>query len=131
MRRFASGALIAGLLLTAGCASAPPPPPGPLTVTDAEVGAVTLAPGQELRIELPLNAGTGYGWRLDHEAEATVLGGGSSRTTDAALPGGRVTTVFSYQAVARGVTELSFTLKRAWMPDAADDTKRVYRVLVR
>ena len=130
MRRFAPCALAVSLILMAGCASAPPPP-GPLTVTDAEVGAVTLAPGQELRIELPLNAGTGYGWRLDHEADATVLAGGSSRTTDAALPGGRITTVFSYQAVARGVTELSFTLKRPWMPDAADDTRRVYRVLVR
>jgi inhibitor of cysteine peptidase len=129
MRRFASSALIGGLLLMAGCASAPPP--ARLTVTDAGAGVVTLAPGQELRIELPLNAGTGYGWRLDHEADATVLAGGSSRTTDAALPGGRITTVFSYQAVARGVTALSFTLKRPWMPDAADDTQRVYRVLVR
>jgi inhibitor of cysteine peptidase len=130
MRRFASGALIAGLILMTGCASAPPPP-GPLTVTDAQVGAVSLAPGQDLRIELPLNAGTGYGWRLDHEADATVLGGGSSRTTDAALPGGRVTTVFSYLAVARGVTELSFTLKRPWMPDAADDRRLVFKVTVR
>jgi len=133
MKRLVSPALAAslglGLILVAGCASAPPPPPGPLTVSDA--GPVVLAPGQMLRIELPLNAGTGYSWRLDREADATVLTGGSSQTTDAALPGGAITTIFTYQASARGRAELSFTLKQPWMPDTAGDTRRVFSVLVK
>ena len=132
MKRFLSSALAAslglGLILVAGCVSAPPPP-GPLTVSDA--GPVVLAPGQALRIELPLNAGTGYSWRLDREADGTVLSGGSSQTTNAALPGGAIMTIFTYQASARGVTELSFTLKQPWMPDKASDTRRVFRVLVK
>lgn len=131
MKRFLSLALAAslGLILVAGCASAPPPPPGPLTVSDA--GPVVLAPGQTLRIELPLNAGTGYSWRLDREADATVLTGGSSQTTNAALPGGAIMTIFTYQAAARGRAELSFTLKQPWMPDKAGDTRRVFEVLVK
>lgn len=131
MNPFVSSALAAslGLVLLTGCASAPPPPQGPLTVSDA--GPVVLAPGQTLRIELPLNAGTGYSWRLDREADARVLSGGSSQTTNAALPGGAITTIFTYQATARGVTELSFTLKQPWMPDTASDTRRVFKVLVK
>ncbi len=133
MKRFVSSALAAslglGLILMAGCASAPPPPPGPLTVSDA--GPVVLAPGQVLRIELPLSAGTGYSWRLDREAEATVLSGGSSQTTNAALPGGAIMTIFTYQAMARGRAELSFTLKQPWMPDTVSDTRRVFPVLVK
>ncbi|WP_419252591.1 protease inhibitor I42 family protein [Caulobacter sp. ErkDOM-YI] len=133
MKRLVSSALAAslglGLILMVGCASAPPPPPGPLTVSDA--GPVVLAPGQVLRIELPLSAGTGYSWRLDREADGTVLSGGSSQTTDAALPGGAIMTIFTYQASARGRAELSFTLKRPWMPDTASDTRRVFQVLVK
>jgi len=133
MKRFLSSALAAslglGLTLVAGCASVPSPPPGPLTVSDA--GPVVLAPGQALRIELPLNAGTGYSWRLDREADGTVLSGGSSQTTNAALPGGAIMTIFTYQATGRGTAELSFTLKQPWMPDTAGDTRRVFRVLVK
>ena len=132
MKPFASSALAAsiglGLILTAGCASVVAPPE-PLTVSQA--GAVSLAPGQGLRIELPLNAGTGYSWRLDREADGAVLSGGSSQTTNAALPGGPIVTVFTYQATARGKTELSFTLKQPWMPDAPSDPRRVFKVLVR
>jgi predicted secreted protein len=73
--------------------------------------------GQDLEIALPLNAGTGYAWRLDHEALA-LLSGGSSFTTEAKAPGAPVRMVYRYTAVARGRTDLAFTLKRPWEPDA-------------
>lgn len=115
------------LIMSLGaCATAPAPPP--LTVT--QPGPVTVARGQALDIVLPMNAGTGYGWRLDQEA-APILSGGSSRVTDTDRPGGPVTTIYSYQALARGKTTLSFTLKRPWEPDKPDDRKAVFQVKVR
>jgi inhibitor of cysteine peptidase len=134
MRVFAALVLAVGLISTAGCATASPPPrppPGPVTLTNADAGSVVLVPGQELRVELALSAGTGYAWRLDREADPAVLSGGSSRTTNAALPGGRVVTLYSYQAAGRGSTDLSFTLKQPWMPDADSDTRRMFKVMVR
>ena len=124
----ASAVAVPLLLALGACASAPPPPP--LAVTQAQAGPVELARGQALEIALPLNAGTGYGWRLDQEA-SPILGGGSSRVTDTDRPGGPVTTIFHYQALARGETTLSFTLKRPWEPDQPDDPKAVFQIKVR
>jgi inhibitor of cysteine peptidase len=123
-------ALCLGLTASGG-AWAAKPPPAARTVTPADAGPIALKRGQPLEIVLPLNAGTGYGWRLDREAPADVLGGGSSRTTDAPRPGGPVSTVYSYQAVGRGKAVLSFTLKRPWEPDKSDDTKAVFTIQVR
>lgn len=120
---------VAVLTLSLGACAAVPVPP-PLTVTQAQAGPVTVARGQALEIVLPMNAGTGYGWRLDEEA-SSILGDGSSRITDTDRPGGPVATVYSYQALARGRTTLAFTLKRPWMPDAPDDQKAVFQVRVR
>ena len=128
MKTLLASALAMTCLLSA-CASAPPPPVR--TLTDADAGAVVLARGQGLEIALPLNAGTGYGWRLDAEATATVLSGGSSRQTNAALPGGPITTIYGYQAAGRGKADLSFTLKQPWMPDSPSDRRVVFHVKVR
>jgi inhibitor of cysteine peptidase len=112
------------------CASGRPPPPI-RTVSDADAGPVELVRGQKLEIALPMNAGTGYAWRLDREAPAWILSGGSSRTTTVRLPGGPVTMFYSYQAAGRGKAALSFTLKRPWEPDRPDDRKVVFQVKVR
>ena len=91
-----------------------------------------MKPFTILAIALPLNAGTGYGWRLDREAPADVLSGGSSRTTDAGgLPGGPIKTIYSYQAVGRGTADLSFTLKRPWEADKPDDRRVAFKIQVR
>lgn len=130
----ASWALAGCLILIpalGACAGGPPSPPPTLTVTDADAGPIELARGQKLEIALPLNAGTGYGWRLDREAPAWILADGSSRTTDAKRPGGPVTTVYSFQAAGRGKAALSFTFKRSWEPDRPDDRKVVFQVKVR
>ncbi|MBO9706570.1 MAG: protease inhibitor I42 family protein [Caulobacter sp.] len=132
MKTLAAQTSIAAVLMTlslAACATTPTPPP--LVLTDADAGAVSLVRGQDLEIRLPLNAGTGYAWRLDAEARPLVLGGGSSRVTDAERPGGPVTSVYSYTALARGRTDLAFTLKRPWEPDRPDDRKAVFHVRVR
>jgi inhibitor of cysteine peptidase len=131
LRPFAIVALAsAGLLALSACATPGAPPPA-RTVTDADAGPIELARGQGLEIALPLNAGTGYAWRLDREAPAWILTGGSSRVTDAKMPGAPVTTLYSYHAAGHGKTDLSFTLKRPWEPDKPDDRKVVFQVKVR
>lgn len=120
------------VLLIAGCASAPPPPPArAITDADADAGPITLARGQGLEIALPLNSGTGYAWRLDEEAPSLVLSGGSSRITDAKMPGAPVQTLYRYQAVGYGKADLAFTLKQPWLPDAPGDRKVVFHIKVR
>jgi len=120
--------VLAGLLALSACATAAPP--APRAVTDADAGTVELARGQDLEIALPLNAGTGYAWRLDREAPA-LLSGGSSVMTDARAPGAPVRTVYRYTAAARGKTDLAFTLKRPWMADQPGDRKVVFHIEVR
>jgi inhibitor of cysteine peptidase len=122
--------VLATLLALGACASAGPPPLRTVTDIDADAGQVELAAGQDLEIALPLNAGTGYAWRLDHEAPA-LLSGGSSFTTDAKAPGAPVRMVYRYTAVARGRTDLAFTLKRPWEPDRPDDRRVVFHIRVR
>jgi predicted secreted protein len=107
----------AGLLLIGACATPAPPPVRTVTDVDADAGAIDLARGQDLEIALPLNSGTGYAWRLDHEAPSLVLSGGSSFVTDAKAPGAPVRAVYRYTAVARGEADLAFTLKRPWEAD--------------
>jgi inhibitor of cysteine peptidase len=127
LRPFVSMLFAASVLAACATPSAPPP----RTVTEAQAGFVDLTRGQALEIVLPLNAGTGYAWRLDAEASALVLSGGSSRVTDAKRPGGAIQTLYSYTAVGRGKTDLSFTLKRPWEPDAPSDRKAVFHIKVR
>jgi inhibitor of cysteine peptidase len=126
---------LAGLLALptlSACVAAGPPPP-PRVVTEADAGLVQLARGQALEVRLPSNAGTGHAWRLDQEAPAWILSGGSSHDTAArpAPPGGPVTTVYAWRGVGRGKTDLSFTFKRAWEPDSPSDRKVVFQVRVR
>jgi inhibitor of cysteine peptidase len=136
--KFPSLALIGLLTLSAGLAAglaacATVAPPTPRVVTEAEAGPVALARGQGLEVRLSSNAGTGYGWRLDREASPLVLSGGSSQDVAAApgLPGGRLTTVYTYKGAGRGTTDLAFTFKRPWEPDKPGDRKAVFKVKVR
>lgn len=127
-------AVIGLLTLSAGLAAcATAAPPAPRVVTEADAGPVELARGQRLEVRLSSNAGTGYAWRLDREASPLVLGGGSSHEVAASpgLPGGRLTTVYGYQAAGRGRTDLAFTFKRPWEPDKPGDRKVVFKVRVR
>jgi len=127
MKTLSALTMTTALLLSLGaCATGPVPPP----LSVSQPGPVTVARGQALDIVLPMSAGTGYGWRLDREADP-ILDGGSSRVTSADRPGGPVTTIYSYKAVARGKTTLSFTLKRPWDADKPDDRKAVFQVRVR
>ena len=121
---------LAALLALGACATTAPPPLRTVTDVDADAGPVQLARGQDLEIALPLNAGTGYAWRLDREASA-ILSGGSSFMTDAKMPGAPVRTVYRYTAAARGKTDLAFTLKRPWEPDKPGDRKVVFHIKVR
>ncbi len=124
------GPIVAGLLLLTACAAAPLPPVRTATDVDADAGAIELVAGQDLEIALPLNAGTGYAWRLDHEA-SPLLAGGSSFMTDARAPGAPVRMVYRYTAAARGQADLAFTLKRPWEPDAPGDRRVVFHIRVR
>jgi predicted secreted protein len=122
--------IAASLFLLTACATAGLPPLRTVTDVDADAGTVELAVGQDLEIALPLNAGTGHAWRLDHEAPP-LLAGGSSFVTDAKAPGAPVRAVYRYTAAGRGRTDLSFTLKRPWEPDQTGDRRVVFHIRVR
>jgi inhibitor of cysteine peptidase len=122
--------ILASLFLLGACASSAPLPVRTVTDVDADAGTVELTTGQDLEIALPLNAGTGYAWRLDREAPP-LLAGGSSFVTDARAPGAPVRTVYRYTAVGRGRTDLAFTLKRPWEADQPGDRKVVFHIRVR
>jgi inhibitor of cysteine peptidase len=121
---------LASLLLLGACTTPALTPVRTVTDIDADAGVVELVRGQDLEIALPLNAGTGYAWRLDHEAPVW-LDGGSSFVTDAKTPGAPVRAVYRYTAVARGGADLSFTLKRPWEADQPNDRKVVFHIRVR
>jgi inhibitor of cysteine peptidase len=120
----------ASLLLLTACVSDATLPVLTVTDIDADAGVVELAGGQDLEVALPITAGTGYAWRLDHEA-SPLLAGGSSFVTEAKAPGAPVRTVYRYTAAARGRGDLSFTLKRPWEPDAPGDRRVVFHIRVR
>ena len=125
-----AGLFLPGLFLLGACASSPLPPVRTVTDVDADAGTVELVVGQDLEVALPLNAGTGYGWRLDHEAPP-LLADGSSFVTEAKAPGAPVRTVYRYTAAGRGRADLAFTLKRPWEPDASGDRTVVFHIRVR
>jgi predicted secreted protein len=124
------GLIAASLVALSACATPAPSPLRTVTDVDADAGVIELARGQDLEIALPLNSGTGYAWRLDHEAPP-LLGGGSSFMTDARAPGAPVRTVYRYTGLARGQADLAFTLKRPWEADQPGDRKVVFHVRVR
>jgi predicted secreted protein len=121
---------VASLLVLGACASEASLPVRTVTDVDADAGVVELVGGQDLEIALPLNAGTGYAWRLDHEAPP-LLAGGSSFVTDAKAPGAPVRAVYRYTAYGHGRTDLAFTLKRPWEADRPDDRRVVFHIRVR
>ncbi|KQY35832.1 hypothetical protein ASD38_04590 [Caulobacter sp. Root487D2Y] len=122
--------IAASLLILGACATEASLPVRTVTDVDADAGVVELVGGQDLEIALPLNAGTGYAWRLDHEAPP-LLAGGSSFVTEAKAPGAPVRAVYRYTAVGHGRADLAFTLKRPWEADRPGDRKVVFHVRVR
>jgi predicted secreted protein len=121
---------VASLLFLTACVSDATLPVRTVTDVDADIGTIELVSGQDLEVALPITAGTGYAWRLDHEA-SPLLAGGSSFVTEAKAPGAPVRTVYRYTAAARGRGDLSFTLKRPWEPDAPGDRRVVFHIRVR
>lgn len=120
----------ASLLLLTACVSDATLPVRTVTDIDADAGVVELVGGQDLEVALPLNAGTGHGWRADTDP-SPLLTGGSSFETHADKPGAPVRAVYRYTAVARGRTDLSFTLKRPWEADQPGDRRVVFHIRVR
>jgi predicted secreted protein len=121
---------VASLLFLTACVADATLPVRTVTDVDADIGTIELVSGQDLEVALPITAGTGYAWRLDHEA-SPLLAGGSSFVTEAKAPGAPVRTVYRYTAAARGRGDLSFTLKRPWEPDAPGDRRVVFHIRVR
>lgn len=128
-----AGLLAASAALTGCATTSRGAPAAPRVVTESDGGSIELARGQPLEVRLSSNAGTGYSWRLDREVSPLVLSGGSSQDVAASpgLPGGPLTTVYSYTAAGRGRTDLAFTLKRPWEADQPGDRKVVFHVRVR
>lgn len=86
----------------------------------ADGSTVTLVQGGSIRLTLPLNAGTGYEWRLLRRPPAVVaVAGEAALIATAERPGGPVAQAFDITGVAPGSADLSFGLVRPWEQDTA------------
>jgi inhibitor of cysteine peptidase len=74
---------------------------------------VTVAQGATLMLSLPLNAGTGYEWRLLRRPTAMV-DVAEAATTAAERPGARIEQRFAVTGIAPGQATLAFGLLRPW-----------------
>lgn len=110
------------LLLAAGGAAASAE--GGQSMDETADGArFTLAEGGAIALSLPLNAGTGYEWRLLRRPPAIVsVIEGERVGAPGARPGAPMRQTFTITAVAPGTAELLFGLIRPWEVEAAAST---------
>jgi inhibitor of cysteine peptidase len=82
--------------------------------------SVAARPGDSLRVELPVRAGTGYGWSAEVAGEAVAAAGEpAAGGSPAGQVGGPAVQVFRYAATAPGRAELAFSYRRPWLPAEA------------
>jgi predicted secreted protein len=103
---------------------APAAPSAPLTDTDAER---TLKVGEEVEVQLPESAGTGYAWELSAPPPAGVVlvdkrvDVPARPAGSAPVAGGGQTVVFRLRATAPGRADLVFVHRQPWREPQPDD----------
>ncbi len=109
------------------------PPGSDVIVLDA-TSSSTATVGQLVVVELAMSSGTGYSWRCIDAANATSVltpkfdatkGNGVEHAVDGSRPGGTVSCVFSFTALAAGTATLTFDLVRPWEKDAPPTDRRI------
>jgi predicted secreted protein len=79
---------------------------------------VAARPGDEVRVELPTQSGTGYAWAGQVQGSAVREAGPATRT-EAGSVGGPGTQTFAYVAQSAGPATLHFAYGRPWEPAEA------------
>lgn len=88
-----------------------------------EQARISVRVGEQFVVELESNPTTGYQWQPDFDPAALRLVGRdfslARAAVDAAVGGGGVER-FRFEALAAGVSRLSFAYRRSWEPGARD-----------
>jgi inhibitor of cysteine peptidase len=134
--RFAAIALLGGWLAACGgSADKPVQKPDILTLEALQSGGrFVLMQGEEVRIRLPANPGTGYRWIMLNEApgtEALALAEEPSYQADGAKPGQGGTELWHFRAIGTGPTILYFVYRRAADPNAPAAREVIYSFEIR
>ena len=94
--------------------------------TGSDDGGDGLRVGEELIIELPSNASTGYAWDLREPTDGAIVDLESvTYVMDEApdeMSGVGGTEVFRFRAVGVGTTTIRLEYVRSWLPDESADT---------
>ena len=89
----------------------------PVVVGEADAGTTArVAIGQLLVVRLPGNAGNGYQWFIDGDPTPELILSGR-KMESVAMPGGPLTTIFTYTAESPGTVTLKAKYIRTWEKD--------------
>lgn len=101
-----------------------------ITIRAARNGAtVDAVPGDVIRVEMPVQAGTGYTWQLMPEGSVALATAGLVAPAAPARPGGPATQVFTLRAAAAGEQALELHYLRPW--ETGKPPARIFKVSVK
>ena len=77
--------------------------------------------GEEFKVALESNAGTGYEWQCQLKNDPTILVDNPPEIApvDTGVVGGRVRTIFVLHGKSEGAVQVVFVLVRSWEKDVA------------
>lgn len=103
------------------------------TYESSDVVNMDLQPGDQLILNIPANATTGYQWVLkdDFEAKFVQLISTEYQAPDSELMGAGGTSVWTFKAQEEGVTTLAFEYIRPWETDVEPEIVLLIQVHVK
>ncbi len=103
------------------------------TYESSDVVNMDLQPGDQLILNIPANATTGYQWVLkdDFEARFVQLISTEYQAPDSELMGAGGTSVWTFKAQEEGVTTLAFEYIRPWETDVEPEIVLLIQVHVK
>lgn len=104
----------------------------PLRLTVADEGkTIETRVGAELRLALPVIAGTGYLWQQEPPVSPAVEVREAESAGESAKPGGSQDQVFRLTAKSAGRAAMKFTLRRPWEKTAKPSGQFRVTLLIR
>ena len=81
----------------------------------------SISVGEEFKVALESNAGTGYEWQCQLKDDPTILVDNPPEIApvDTGVVGGRVRTIFVLHGISQGTVKIVFVLVRSWEKDVA------------